>query len=116
MEVIADEFGNKTTLIILPVISIITYAGLTFLNKFPYIFNFPVKVTEQNRLLLYRNATRMVRWIKLIICLLFAVIVWQQIRIINRLNNISLFILIACLVICFIVYIVKMKRIRIGKS
>ena len=111
---IADGFGNKTTLIILPVISIVTYVGLTLLNKFPYIFNFPVKVTAQNRLILYKNATRMVRWNKLIICLLFAVIVWQQIGISNRLNNIFLFILTACLMICFIVYVVKM--IRVGKS
>ena len=54
-------FKNKTTLIILLVISIVTYIGLTLLNKFPYIFSFPVKVTEQNRLILYKNATRMVQ-------------------------------------------------------
>jgi len=59
---------------------------------------------------MYRNATRMVRWTKLIICLLFATIVWQQIGINNWLNNISLFILIACLMGCLIVYIVKMLK------
>ena len=107
---IADGFGNKTTLIILPVISIVTYLGLTLLNKFPYIFNFPVKVTEENRQILYKNATRVVRWTKFIMCLLFTVIVWQQIGVNDRINNTSLFILIACLIICFIVYIVKMIR------
>jgi hypothetical protein len=113
---IADRFGNKTTLIILPVMSVVTYAGLTFLNKFPYIFNFPVKVTEQNRLILYKNTTKMVRWNKLIICLLFAVIVWQQIGIIrnhyNKLNNISIFILIAYLILCFIFFAIKMNKVN----
>ena len=111
---IADGFGSRTTLVILPIISVLTYIGLTVLNKFPHIFNFPVKVTEENKLFLYRTSTRMVRWTKLLICLLYASIVWQQIRIMNNqienLDNVSFFILIACLVLCLIFYIVKMIR------
>ena len=115
---IADRFASKTTLIILPIISVLTYVGLTFLNQHPHIFNFPAKVTAQNILILYQTATRMMRWTKLFTCLLFANILWQKIRIINnhgdKLNNTSLLILIACLMLCLIFYIVKM--VKIGKK
>jgi hypothetical protein len=115
---IADNFGSKNTLIISPIIAIVIYIGLTFLNSIPHVFNFPVKVTEQNKLILYKTASRMMRWTKLLICLLYANILLQEIRRIHNhgenLDNISLFILIACLMLCLIFYIVRM--VRIGKK
>jgi len=111
---VADRFGSKNTLIILPIIGIVTYVGLTFLNRFPHIFNFPVKVSEQNRMILYKTATTMVRWTKLFICLLLAVTLLQEVRSIQsyqyKSDNSSIFILIACLTFCMVFYIVKMTR------
>ena len=115
---IADRFGSKTTLIALPIISIISYVGLTFLNRFPHVFNLPVRVSEQNRTMLYKTATTVIRWTKLFICLLFTVILLQAVGSIQnyeyKLNNSYLFILIACLFFCMIFYIIRM--IRIGNS
>ena len=112
---VADRFGSKVTLIIIPIISIVSYLGLTFLNRFPYIFNFPVKVSEQNRTILYKTATTMIRWIKLFICLLFTVILLQTVGNIQnyeyKLDNNYLFILIGCLFCCLIFYIIKMTKI-----
>jgi hypothetical protein len=50
---------------------------LSILNKFPHIFNYPIKVTDENALQLYLKATRMLRVIKLIVVLLFSWIEWQ---------------------------------------
>jgi len=72
-----EEYSIKILLLFtLPITSIFIYAMLTILNKYPHIFNFPVNVTEENAFFLYKTATRMMRWIKLLCCLLFAYIVW----------------------------------------
>jgi len=73
----SEEYSTKMLLLFtLPVTSFSMYAMLTILNKYPHIFNFPVNVTEKNAFFLYKTAIRMVRWIKLLCCLLFAYIVW----------------------------------------
>ena len=52
----ADGYGSKTVLVILPILSVLMYVGLTILKKYPHIFNFPITVTEQNALSLYKMA------------------------------------------------------------
>jgi len=72
-----EEYSIKIVLLFtLPVTSVSMYAMLTILNKYPHIFNFPVNVTEENAFFLYKTATSMMRWIKMLCCLLFAYIVW----------------------------------------
>jgi hypothetical protein len=108
-----DGYGSADTLIMLPILSILTYVGMTILNKYPHIFNFPTVVTEQNALRLYKIATRTVRWLKLLVCLLYADSVWSEIKIItnqtSKLGGIT-WILIACIAIYPIFPIVKMIK------
>jgi uncharacterized membrane protein len=108
------RYGNKIEIIILPIITIVFYMGLTILNKYPHIFNFPTTVTEQNAFSLYKIATRMVRWLKLLICLMFVCFVWFETRVIitqqePKLDNI-IWIFIACIAIYPIIPIVKMIK------
>ncbi len=56
-----DNFGNKGNIWILPILGLVTVIGLSVLNRFPHIFNYPVPVTEENAEELYQNATRMIR-------------------------------------------------------
>ena len=79
----ADEFGNKTHIFILPIISTLLFIGLTTLNKHPHIFNYPNQITKENALDQYTNATRMMRVLKLVIVLLFGLIVFRKIQIVN---------------------------------
>jgi uncharacterized membrane protein len=76
----ADGFGSKASIIGLPVIATLLYIGLTLLNRFPHIFNFPTPVTQDNALRQYTNATRMIRYLKLILVLVFAGISFQTIQ------------------------------------
>jgi uncharacterized membrane protein len=76
----ADDFGRKASIVRLPVIATLLYIGLTLLNRFPHIFNFPTPITQDNALRQYTNATRMIRNLKLILVLVFAGISFQTIK------------------------------------
>jgi len=76
----ADGFGSKASIIGLPIIATILYIGLTLLNRFPHSFNFPTPVTQDNALRQYTNATRMIRYLKLILVVVFAGISYQTIQ------------------------------------
>ena len=72
----ADGWGSKTSIFILPAISLVLVTGLGILNKFPHIFNYPVRVTADNALQLYCKGTRLIRIVKVMISLLFLFIEW----------------------------------------
>jgi uncharacterized membrane protein len=76
----ADGFGRKASIVSLPLIATLLYVGLTILNRVPHIFNFPTPVTQDNALKQYTNATRMIRFLKLILVLVFAGISFQTIQ------------------------------------
>ena len=76
----ADGFGSKTNILILPLIASILFVGMTILNKFPYLFNYPAKITVENALRQYTNATRMLRYMKLILVNLFGLIAYKTIQ------------------------------------
>jgi hypothetical protein len=76
----ADGSGAKATILILPVIATVLFAGMTLLNQFPHIFNYPVKITKENALIQYTNATRMIRYLKLVIVVIFGFIAFQTIQ------------------------------------
>jgi uncharacterized membrane protein len=70
-----DDFGNKMTLLILPILATLMYLGLTLLNKYPYIFNYSTKITQENAQKQYTIATRLLRILKLVILIIFSLII-----------------------------------------
>ncbi len=78
-----DKFGDKGNILILPIISIVLFVGLTILNKFPYIFNYPTTITEKNALQQYTNATRLIRFLKMAIVIIFGLVVFFTIQNVN---------------------------------
>ena len=70
-----DNYGDKRTLLILPALATLLYLGLTQLNKYPHIFNYMVDITEENAPRQYTIATRMLRFIKLAILLIFSLVI-----------------------------------------
>ncbi len=75
-----DGYGGKGTLLILPLIVTLVVVGLTILNRFPAIFNFPVKITHENAQKQYTNATRFIRYLKLVIALIFGFIAFNAVQ------------------------------------
>lgn len=76
----ADGFGGKATIFTLPSIAAILFVGLTVLTRFPHVFNYPADITPANALRKYTNATRLIRYLKLITTLIFGLIVLMTLR------------------------------------
>jgi uncharacterized membrane protein len=74
-----DNFGGKSNIFILPAIATVMFAGMTILSRFPRVFNYPVKITENNASFQYRNMARMVRCLNLVIVLFFGYIVFHTV-------------------------------------
>jgi uncharacterized membrane protein len=76
----ADGFGRKASIIGLPVIATLLFIGLTVLNRYPHSFNYPTAITQDNALRLYTLATRMLRYLKLVLVLVFGGIEFMTIQ------------------------------------
>lgn len=72
----ADDEGSKMILFFLPVIGTLIFVGLTVLNQYPHIFNYPVAITEANAQKQYNNAVRMLKVLKLILAVVFSILVF----------------------------------------
>lgn len=70
----ADGFGGKPVLLVLPVVATVLFIGMTVLNRYPHLFNYPVAIDAVNAMTQYTNATRMIRWLKLMIVLVFGLL------------------------------------------
>ena len=71
----ADNYGNKMTLLILPLIATIIYFAITQLNKQSHILNYMTTITKENAEKEYTGATRFLRFLKLVILLIFSLII-----------------------------------------
>jgi uncharacterized membrane protein len=76
----ADGYGDKWMIFTLPLIATILFIGLSILNRYPHMFNYPVKITADNAMKQYSIATRMIRYLKLMISLIFGLISYQTIN------------------------------------
>lgn len=76
----ADRFGGKENILILPVVATVLFVGLTILNRFPHMFNYPRSITKENALAQYTNATRTIRYLKLALVIVFGIIAFRAIR------------------------------------
>jgi uncharacterized membrane protein len=75
-----DGYGRKASLFLLPLLATLLLAGLTALNRYPHIFNYPVTITPENAGRHYALATRMIRCLKLAIMLIFIIITYKIIQ------------------------------------
>lgn len=75
-----DGYGGKAMIWTLPLIGIVMYFGMRWLNKFPHTFNYPQKITEDNAIRLYTFATKMMRTLNVIITCVFALITYSTVQ------------------------------------
>lgn len=73
----SDGFGSRMTIFFMPTLSTILFVGMTFLNNYPHIFNYPSRITIQNAERQYTIATKLIRYLKLIIVITFSFITFQ---------------------------------------
>lgn len=75
-----DSYGPKTTIFLLPVLGTLIFAFLTFIIRKPESFNYTVEITEENALAQYTNSTKLIRFMKLSLIILFIVIDYKTIE------------------------------------
>ena len=76
----SDGFGDKSHILILPIVATLISIGLTILNKYPRIFNFFVPITQENDFWRYQNAVRLIRSAKLLFVVVLGLIVFMTIQ------------------------------------
>lgn len=79
----ADGFGGKGNILTLPFMATVLFTGLSVLNRYPHVFNYPTPITKENAVRQYTIATRMIRYLKLIVVVIFGLIVLQTVRNVN---------------------------------
>lgn len=70
-----DHFGNKWTSLIMPILATFIFLGITKLNNYPHLFNYMRKITEENAAEQYTLGTRILRFSKLAVLLIFIFII-----------------------------------------
>ncbi len=69
-----DSYGDKCSILIIPIMSWVLYILITVIEMFPAVWNTGVKVTEQNKFRVYAILRLMLDIIKLIVVVSFAYI------------------------------------------
>ncbi len=77
---IADDYGSKKTLFLIPGIVTIIVMGMRWLNRYPHKFNYMTAITADNAERQYRMATRLIRYLQFIIAVLFNYIVVKTVE------------------------------------
>jgi len=78
-------YGGKGMIWVMPILGLITYAGLFFLNKIPHLFNYPITISPENVARQYHMATRLIRTLNVIIVVTFLYMTYATIQ--NALGN-----------------------------
>lgn len=72
-----DGFGGKATILILPIVATVLFFVFTILNKF---LKYPTNITKDKALQRYITGTRMIRYFKLAILIIFGLLVFKTIQ------------------------------------
>lgn len=65
-----NAWGPTAYLYLLPVLGLVLYLAMTVVARFPSAFNFPVRVTPQNRAALEQIGQQLVAWLKVqLVCI-----------------------------------------------
>lgn len=66
-----DSWGDASTTLLLPAIALVLYGLLTWVQRHPRWCNYPVEITDANREQAYRQMSRIVYRIKVLVMALF---------------------------------------------
>lgn len=109
-----DGFGNKGTLLAMPIVGFVFYIGLSILQRFPDKFNYPINVTEKNAETLYLLGVKLVRYTKLFMVLITAFGTYEFTELaMGRYMEFGIAILawlVALMMVMVFYYIIKMSK------
>ncbi|MFB2895230.1 DUF1648 domain-containing protein [Aerosakkonemataceae cyanobacterium BLCC-F50] len=71
-----NGWGSKAIIWLFPALAIIISVGLTFLSRYPRLFNYPVQITPENAARQYQIACSLLNFFKAELAWIFAYTVW----------------------------------------
>jgi uncharacterized membrane protein len=71
----ADSYGPRSFIWMLPGLATVLFGLMTAVNRHPHRFNYLARITPENAARHYARATRLMRYLKLAIMLIFGLIV-----------------------------------------
>lgn len=71
---VIDRWGSKYELIVIPIVSVFLFLGISLMEKYPDAWNTGVKVTEENKERVYLEIKNMIVTLKFLVTLTFAFI------------------------------------------
>ena len=66
-----DGHGSRAFIWLLPGVSLFLFVALQLLSKYPHVYNYLVKITQENAEKQYRNAIQMIRLLNIVVQILF---------------------------------------------
>ncbi len=81
---LADAHGSKNSIWLLPAIALLMSIGLNVAAKYPHLFNYPIKVTNENALRLYTFGIKLIQITSIYVILLFFYISYVTIKVANN--------------------------------
>ncbi|MGD7044672.1 DUF1648 domain-containing protein [Jeotgalibacillus proteolyticus] len=75
-----DDWSSTGFILLLPLIGVILWVGLTILERYPHVYNY-LRLTENNVEYQYRNARMMINIIKNLILIFFSYLTWQSVEV-----------------------------------
>ena len=75
-----DRWGGKGEILILPIIGLLMWIGMTVLEKFPHVYNY-IHLTKENARAQYLNGRLLINVLKNEIVLLFSYITWKSVQV-----------------------------------
>lgn len=101
----------NTHLLVLCMLSTLLYIGIGQLLRYPHLLNYPVKITEQNALRQYTLSTRFLRYLKMIIVLIFFGVGLNIIISPEQLQPWVAFVVLGLTIIPLIIFIAASRRV-----
>lgn len=77
---VPDSYGGRSSLFVLALVTLGIYVLLTIMRRYPNLYNYPVKITEENARMQYQIARNYIAVLKLSVMLIFAIIEWNIIH------------------------------------
>ncbi|BAC14494.1 hypothetical protein [Oceanobacillus iheyensis HTE831] len=108
------RMDSKIVVWILPVISVLIIVPISFICKVPYMFNYPLKVTEKNAVKVYKDGRLMMASMNVLIVILFSVlelnIIYDANNPDNQMSNLWINILLISIFIHLFYFIIRLRR------
>jgi len=75
-----NAWGSRASILFLPCVTLVLYAGLGILQRFPWVYNYAVAIGPDNAEAQYRLAIRLLRALKTVLAATFGWIDYATIR------------------------------------